>query len=448
MSPFVEPLATESDLPERADVVVVGGGIVGCSTAWALAQKGVSVLLCEKGRIGGEQSSRNWGWCRQQGRDIREVPLILESMKIWRRLEQDIEADVGYRQGGVLYIGESEQDMAGFQDWVDRVKIYQLDSRLVTSDELSDLVPGHAGSSVGGLLTPSDGRAEPSRAAPALARAVQQNGGSVITRCAVRGVVLEGGRLSGVVTEHGTVKTHSVVVCGGAWSRLFLGSLGVELPQLKVLSSVMRTAPMDLLTDCAFVDNDFSVRRRQDGGYTIAPGTSTVADIVPDSFRLFSKFFPLFRAEHQKTKLRLGSRFVEEASTPRRWSMEKPSPFEKTRVLDPEPHHPTLDRVFDKVRDRVPFFARASIAERWAGYIDVTPDIVPVISPVDDLPGLTVATGFSGHGFGIGPGAGRLAADLVTGDNPIVDPASFRISRFTDGSPIQFEGDLTKKRGS
>ncbi len=448
MSPFVEPLTTVSDLPTHVDVVVVGGGIIGCSTAWALAKKGVSVLVCEKGRIGGEQSSRNWGWVRQQGRDVREVPLILESMKIWRRLEAEIEADVGFHQGGVLYVAESEQDMAGFQDWVDRVGSYQLDSRLISSAQLADLVPGHAGNWVGGLHTPSDGRAEPSKAAPAIARAVQQAGGSVVTQCAVRGVDVEGGRITGVVTERGTVKAQSVVVCGGAWSRLFLGSTGVELPQLKVLSSVMRTAPMDELTGCAFVDNDFSVRRRQDGGYTIAPGTSTVADIVPDSFRLFSKFFPLFKAEYQKAKLRFGARFFEELSTPRKWSLEKPSPFEKTRVLDPEPHHPTLDLVFDKVRDRVPFFARASIAERWAGYIDVTPDIVPVISPVNGLSGLTVATGFSGHGFGIGPGAGRLTADLVTGDSPVVDPAPYRLSRFSDGTPLHFEGDLTKKRGS
>ena len=117
------------------------------------------------------------------------------------------------------------------------------------------------------------------------------------------------------------------------------------------------------------------------------------------------------------------------------------SPFEQTRVLDPKPNGKLLDAAMASLRTAHPAFARAKEVERWGGLIDVTPDAVPVISPTP-APGFFVATGFSGHGFGIGPGAGRLMADLVAGDDPIVDPAPYRFARFTDGSPLQLDGGL------
>jgi glycine/D-amino acid oxidase-like deaminating enzyme len=133
-------------------------------------------------------------------------------------------------------------------------------------------------------------------------------------------------------------------------------------------------------------------------------------------------------------RFRVGRRWLEEWRLPRRWSLDQRSPFESVRVLDPEPDPFVLNRAQAALAAAYPLFRNVAIAERWAGMIDVTPDAVPVISAVDALPGLVIATGFSGHGFGIGPGAGRLVADLIAGDPPIVDPAPFRLSRFTDGS--------------
>jgi glycine/D-amino acid oxidase-like deaminating enzyme len=135
-------------------------------------------------------------------------------------------------------------------------------------------------------------------------------------------------------------------------------------------------------------------------------------------------------------RLRLGRRFIEEARLARRWSLDQISPFEHVRILDPEPVAAILDEALESLKRIFPIFSAAQVAERWAGCIDATPDAVPVISGLDSLPGLTLATGFSGHGFGIGPGAGRLAADLVTGRTPIVDPDPFRYSRFIDGTKL------------
>jgi glycine/D-amino acid oxidase-like deaminating enzyme len=112
------------------------------------------------------------------------------------------------------------------------------------------------------------------------------------------------------------------------------------------------------------------------------------------------------------------------------------SPLEQVRILDPAPVEPILEEALSSLKQIFPAFASVQVEERWAGAIDATPDAVPVISGVDNLPGLYLATGFSGHGFGIGPGAGRLMADLVTGKTPLVDPAPFRYSRFVDGTKL------------
>ena len=122
---------------------------------------------------------------------------------------------------------------------------------------------------------------------------------------------------------------------------------------------------------------------------------------------------------------------------PRSWRLDEPSPFERVRVLDPAQDTSFNEAARTRLAAVFPVFAKAKVAQQWAGLIDVTPDAVPVISAVDSLPGFFIATGFSGHGFGIGPGAGRLIADLVTGSDPIVDPTPFRLARFSDGSRPQ-----------
>ena len=135
-------------------------------------------------------------------------------------------------------------------------------------------------------------------------------------------------------------------------------------------------------------------------------------------------------------RLGIGPRFFEELRRPSHWALDGPTVFEQVRTLDPEPIASYTDmglREFIKV---FPHLSGARIAQRWAGYMDVTPDAIPVISGVDKVPGLFIGTGFSGHGFGIGPAAGKLMADLVANDAPLVNPHAFRLSRFSDGTKI------------
>jgi glycine/D-amino acid oxidase-like deaminating enzyme len=417
-------------LPTQADVVVIGGGIIGVSTALSLAEKGVSVVLCENGRIAADQSSRNWGWCRVMGRSPGEIPLGIESLRMWRGMQDRVGADVGFRQAGTMWVGDTLREVRDLEQWLEHARAWQIDTRILDAAETARALPGAVRQFAGALYTPSDGRAEPFKAVPAMARAARARGVIILGNCAVRGVETQAGRVAGVVTERGRIACSSVVLAGGAWSRLFCGNLGLFLPQLKLLGSVLRTQPLDGPTEIAVGASDFAFRKRQDGGFTVSRRNANVAHIVPDSFRLLTDFLPTLRTSWHELRLRVGRSFVEEWRVKRRWALDETTPFEQMRVLDPAPSGKLLTEGLDNLQRAFPAFAQAQVAERWAGLIDATPDAVPVISTVAALPGFHIATGFSGHGFGIGPGAGRLMADIVAGDRPIVDPAPFAFERF------------------
>jgi glycine/D-amino acid oxidase-like deaminating enzyme len=437
--PPLDVVPSDKAPPASADVVVVGGGIVGAAAALALAERKLAVALCEKGVIGGEQSGRNWGWCRKQGRDARELPLMLESMRLWDGLAARLGTDVGFRKTGVFYLARTEADLAEHEAWLEIARPYQLDTRVIAPAELERLMPGSGQPWAGALYTASDGRAEPQKAAPAIARAAASAGATVISGCAVRGVETEGGRVSAAITERGRIRCSTVVVAGGAWSRLFLGSLGLTLPQLTIRASVLRTAPLSGGPEGGAKGPGFGFRKRLDGGYTVGHPSRQLHSIVPDSLRFFGRFLPRLIEERKDIQLGLNRRFIDAALTPRRWALDSLSPFERCRMLDPEPAAADLDAALKNLAAAWPVFNTAKPIDKWAGMIDVMPDGIPVISAVPELPGLIVATGFTGHGFGIGPGAGRLVADLVTGAAPIVDPAPFRWSRFqgaTDGPDV------------
>jgi glycine/D-amino acid oxidase-like deaminating enzyme len=233
-----------------------------------------------------------------------------------------------------------------------------------------------------------------------------------------------------------------VVYAGGVWSRRFLGNLGLDLPQLITMSNVQATAPLDAPYAASFAGGKYAARKRADGGYTIAHNAITVPDIIPASFKYFRAFLPALKAEWPYLRLRIGKRFFTEAMMASRWQLDQITPFEKVRVLDPEPINWILEDCLDELQRDHPAFKGIKIVNKWAGLIDVTPDAVPVISPIEKIPGFYLATGFSGHGFGIGPGAGRLMADIVTGKPPLVDPAPFTYQRMIDGSRLVMETGL------
>ena len=215
--------------------------------------------------------------------------------------------------------------------------------------------------------------------------------------------------------------------------------MGVSIPQLSVRATVVATDPLPVVQMGGVADRDLAWRPRVDGGYSLASGGFIELFVGPDAFRALPKFLTQLR--HDPFGVRLSPAapkgFPDAWSTPRKWAPDAVSPFEAMRVLNPDPNPKKIHDLCPRFEAMFPHIGTVRLKSAWAGMIDTMPDIIPVMDRVAALPGLTLGTGFSGHGFGIGPGAGRILAALATGEDVGHDLTRFRLSRFSDGSKMR-----------
>lgn len=438
------PVAYSGSVPQTADVVVIGGGVIGVSTALFLARGGHRVVLLEKGRIAAEQSSRNWGWIRQQGRDPAELPIMIEAAGHWRRFAKETNIDIGLTQGGVTYLAENDQAMEGFAAWKPHADAHGVDTQLLSADATAKLIPGLSRTYAGALYTASDMRAEPWTAVPALAGIASREGAQIIENCAVRCLDIAAGRIAGVYTEQGHIACSRVVLAGGTWSALFLGNHGVSMPQLSVRASVISTSPLPVVFEGGAADDHIAFRPRADGGYSLAAGGAHEFFVGPAAFRHASKFLTQLRADPFGTRFlpRAPKGYPDAWGTARRWDGDMPTPFEAMRVLNPTPKAARVHKLAQDFAALFPNLPPFEITCAWAGMIDTMPDLVPVVDHCDVLPGLVIGTGMSGHGFGIGPAMGRILADLACDKDPKHDLTRFEFARFREGRKISLGSAL------
>jgi glycine/D-amino acid oxidase-like deaminating enzyme len=429
------PISFTDDLPEAVDVTIIGGGVIGICIAWFLRERGYSVLVCDKGRVAGEQSSRNWGWVRAMGRDPDEVPIAMEAIGLWEQLSEQLGPGIGFKRGGIAAFARNEKELAELEEWLPVAKQYGLNTAMLDSEAANDMISAPQGRWAGVMHTPSDGRAEPFTAVKTLATALQARGGLIREACAVRTIEQQAGNICGVNTEHGYVKCSSAVVAGGVWSAMFLRNLGITIPQLAVRGTVARTAEAPEILSGAAGLGDVYLRRRQDGGYTIA--CEMVEHFIgASSFRHLTKYIPAMFTGSD-IRARPGKDPTQPWFFSGKWSGEDETAFERHRVLNPNPSAKALKTMRKNLDKRVPELNGVAFTESWGGMIDAMPDIVPVMDKVESTPGLFIATGFSAHGFGIGPGAGKVMADMIAGDQPRYDLSRFRFGRFSDGSKMR-----------
>lgn len=410
---------------KSTDVVIIGGGIIGCASAYYLAKRGISVVLCEKGEVGAEQSSRNWGFIRQQGRDAAELPLMMACNRIWLGLEKELGADLEWIQGGNLVLAYDKKRLDLFEQWMPISKEHGLETLLLTSQQLRPLLPAVKTKLLGAMYTPSDGQAEPQKVCPAFQRAAQGRGAEFMTGCAVEAIELQNGSVSGVYTERGYIKTSTVVCAAGAWSTRLVRSFGGRLPSLWVKGSVARVAPVPELT-AAGVWGRAAYRQSRDGRLYLALGIESEHPLMIDSLRFLPSFLPSYLRNKTKVKIKLGRLLIDDL-------LGRLEDYRRYRVLDPTPSRKEIKQAVGYMQAEYEGLDNLMVEQIWASYIDLTPDLLPVIDRLDSPRGVVLATGFSGHGFGMGPITGKLVSEIIVDDKPSLDIGGLRFSRFKEG---------------
>jgi glycine/D-amino acid oxidase-like deaminating enzyme len=284
------------------------------------------------------------------------------------------------------------------------------------------------------MHTPGDGHADPEKTTDAFARAAAAHGASVELGCAVQRIVTRGGAVEGVVTERGEIRAPWVVCAAGAWSWRLARTIGVALPQRWVRGTVARTTVAPAVSACAVWGPGVAFRQRRDGSFTIAAGGALDHDVTLDSLRQIRFFLPNYWKNKSLFRFHVGRPLLRSLGAALPGSAARRQPLVWDRAIEPVPNPRKVQRSLAELQRVLPALPPLGIAKQWAGYIDAAPDLVPVLGEIATLRGFVLATGFSGHGFAMGPIAGRLVSELIVDGKPSLDLSAFRFSRFAEGA--------------
>jgi glycine/D-amino acid oxidase-like deaminating enzyme len=420
------------------DLIVIGAGIVGCSAALYAARNGMSVLIVERDTPGSAQSGRNLGFVRQQGRDLRELPLAMAANHLWQEVEKDLGRSVGWFRGGNLVLAVTDEDVVKQTAWHAQAVEYGLDTVLLnpaqTQERLQLLAPG--ASVRGGMFTATDGRAEPGRATRAFFDAALEAGVQVMLGQVVSRLDHCGGRISGVWTGDKLHRAAIVLCAAGTGSEKLLRKVGYDLPQERIRATVARTRRRpDLHLDPCVSLPLTGVRQDANGAFVLSVAGGEY-DVRADSWR-YMRTYQSTRKENPGAA-RLNYWAPLQSILPA-WTSATLADIPPTS----ERVHPEkwrVDQAVAELREFLPAIAELTVESSWAGIIDTLPDVVPVLGSVDRLDGLLVATGFSGHGFGLGPMAGKVIAEMAVGQPSPLDVSGLSPNRFRSTKFSQSRG--------
>jgi glycine/D-amino acid oxidase-like deaminating enzyme len=420
----------------RADVVVVGGGIIGAATAYYLAQRGARVVVVEKGTVAGEQSGRAWGFVRRQGRPRAAMALMVTASRMWGELAAELDADIEFVREGNLAIAETPDDVIRLEEGYQDAQRAGLGSRLLTPAQVQALIPQMEGRWRAGLYSAEDGHAEPLAVTTAFVRAARKLGAQVWEHCTALGIDTQDGRVCAVDTDRGRVDAGQVVAAAGVWTSLLVEPLGLTLPVRIVRSSVAATKPAPPITRIGVWGPIVAFRQRATGQVYLGNGYRGAAadhDITLASLKHLGFFLPAYRQNWRLLRVRLGRELLADiAHHLRRHGPERftggpwaTAPVNERAVRGAE-------REFHRL---FPALGTLGLERTWAGFIELTPDLLPVLGSVARPHGLYLAVGAS-HGFSMGPVIGRLLAEAILDGRPSLDLSPFRPSRFLEG-PLQ-----------
>lgn len=420
-------------MPTEADAVVIGAGIQGCAAAYYLAKRGAKVVVLEKARIAGQQSGRAWGFVRSMERDPAETPLMVAGLKLWQSLEAELEADIEWRQEGNLFLARDEAEMGRYEIGAARDRVFGVDTKVITSKEVSALIPGIVDPGPGALWGPKEGQAEPRKVSPAFARKATELGALFFEGCGAVGVERQAGAVTAVISESGTIRTKIAILAAGASSFRVMKGLGLFLPQQIARFTCSRTNALPPLSNIAFFGHHLGFRQRSDGTLNLADELKVDVDITLDRLHALKWFLPSLWDNRHATTFRVNSVTARDLVHRLPWRQEALQPW----IHDRDPIiPPNMARVRDAVANLGKLFPAAvgvQAVDSWAGNVDLMPDGIPVLGPVADIPGLILATGLTGHGFGMGPIVGKLVSEVALDGKPSFNLQAFRFSRFAEG---------------
>ncbi len=367
-----------------AEVVIIGGGIIGCATAYYLAKKGCSVIVLEgSDYIGNGGSSRNGGGVRQSGRDPRELPMVMWGIQnIWPTLSEELDVDVEYTQKGNLRLGKTDAHLKILQGLTDKAKACGLDVRMIDGNEVRQINPYLSEEVIGASWCPTDGHANPLTATLGYYKKARELGARFITGEPVEKILKNKGKARKVVTQNNVYEGEKILVAAGYESRMITESVGIDIPMqpLKMECLVTEAQPYMFEQMLGTAEADFYGHQSKHGSFVFGGSTGLEA--------------------YNKDNGKLISTSLGASCTCR------------------------------GIMKYFPALSDAKIVRAWTGYIDECADKIPVISPVEEVPGLYLACGFTGHGFGIAPGAAYNIAEMMTEGTTTVDMKEFRYDRF------------------
>ena len=377
-------------LPTTADVVVIGGGVMGVSTAYHLAARGCrNVVLLERAPfLGSEATGKCAGGIRYQFSTEINVRLSLLSLPMLARFEEELGQNIDLRWTGYLFLLDNPADLATFRGNVAMQNRLGVPSHLLSPQEVARLAPLlYLDDIVGGAYHVGDGLADPGGVVQGYASGARRAGAQIFTEVAATGIQVQSGRVVGVETADGTIATPVVVDAAGPWAGQVAALASVDLPVVPLRRQIV---------------------------VTTLPGVPSDFPFVIDFSR--SLYF------HRE-----GQGILTGQSNPN----EEPG-FKHT--VD----HAWTEAHLEQALMRFPMMERAGLLREWAGLYEVTPDAHPVIDGLSDPLGFYIVAGFSGHGFMHGPIAGQLIAEMIMdGRSASLDIHPLRLSRFAEGDLVR-----------
>jgi sarcosine oxidase subunit beta len=376
-------------IEKKADVVIIGGGVNGCSLAYQLAKKNKKVVLLEKSYLCSGATGRCGAGIRQQWSTKENAELAIKSVKIFERLEKELGAEIGLRQGGYLIAVHNQKDMKQAEKNVLMQKNLGLDVSILSPEEIVKIVPildVKGMKAIGATFCPTDGHVDPFKTTHAYAKAAEKNGAKLYKFTCVTDIKVKNKKVDSVVTSKGKIKTDTVVNAAGAWSKKISDNVGIKLPNKPFRKEILvteRVKPMFKTMVISF--NDGIYFSQQDEGQIL--GGIPIPNEKPGYL-----INPTFDFIHHMSK--------------------------------------TLTRY-------APILKNVNVIRQWTGYYDVTPDARPILGDTEKLKGFIQCNGFSGHGFMLSPMVTKLLTEfIVDGKYPEI-LGSLNLDRFKDKTTIK-----------